>query len=143
MNKNRFLIAGALILAGVYAFYFTDWFTPKTLQVFHTYRNLQSRPPREGTLPALIFGLNRSSRITEIKLVSLSAYQTNSNVLPLWHLVSRSNSVPVKTFFYGQKIRGLQPEVPGSRAQPLAPAVNYRLFVTAGNIKGEHDFALQ
>ena len=63
--------------------------------------------------------------------------------LPLWHLVSDSNSVPVMTFFYGQNLRGLQPQVPGSRPQPLATNVAYRLCVTAGKYHGENIFVLK
>jgi hypothetical protein len=143
MKKNWLIFVVAAVLAVVYVVYFTDWFKPKTIQIFHTYRNLRARPQREGALPALIFGLNRPCQINEVKLVSLAEYQTNQNVLPLWHLVSDSNSVPIKTFYYGQNLRGLKPEVPGSRAQPLTSEVTYRLIVTAGKIKGEHDFELK
>ena len=34
----------------------------------------------------------------------------------------------------------MKPEVPGARAQPLQPGVKYRLFVTDGSAKGQHDF---
>ncbi len=143
MKRNRFLIVGAFLLAAVYAVYFTDWFKPKTLQIHHIYRDLSARPPRDGMLPALIFGLNRPCRLTEIKVVPLAAYQINQSILPLWHLVSDSNSVPVNVFFYGQRIRGLKPEVPGTHAQPLTNGVTYRLIVTAGKFRGEHDFELK
>ena len=39
--------------------------------------------------------MNRSLRLTEIRVV------------PLWHLVSDSNSVPVKAIFFGQFIANL------------------------------------
>ena len=51
--------------------------------------------------------------------------------------------MPVKTIFYGQPVQGLKPAVPGTHAQPLTNHVTYRLFVTAGKIKGEHDFELK
>ncbi len=143
MKRNWLIIAVAFLLAAIYAVYFTDWFKPKTLQIHHTYRDLSGRPPRDGMLPALIFGLNRPCQLTEIKVVPLAAYQTNQSILPLWHLVSDSNSVPVNVFFYGQRIRGLQPEVPGAHAQPLTNGVTYRLIVTAGKFRGEHDFELK
>jgi len=91
----------------------------------------------------LRFGLGRPLKLTEIKVVPLAEYRTNQNILPLWHLVAESNSVPVESFFYGQFIRGLKPEVPGSRSRPLTNNVVYRLIVTAGKIEGEHDFELK
>ena len=62
--------------------------------------------------------------------------------MPLWHLVSESNSVPVRTFVYGQNLRGLHPIIPGVRAQSLNTNDTYRLLLKAGNIRGQHDFHL-
>ena len=143
MKKNWLLTAIAVVLAVFYVVYFTDWFKPKTIQIFHTCRTLHSRKHHGGTEPTVIFGMNLPLRLTEIKVVPLAAYQTNQATLPLWHLVSDSNSVPVKAFFYGQPIRGLKPEVAGVRAQPLTNDVTYRLIVVAGQFKGEHDFELK
>jgi hypothetical protein len=143
MKKNWLLITVAVVLAVVYAVYFTSWFKPKTIEIFHISRHLHQRFQRAGMLPSLIFGVNRPLQITEIEVVPLAEYRANQNTLPLWHLISDSNSVPVKTFFYGQFIRGLKPAVSGSFAQPLTHNVTYRLIVTAGRIKGEHDFELK
>jgi hypothetical protein len=82
-------------------------------------------------------------KLNEITLVAVDAAGTNQSNLPLWHLVSSSNSVPVKSFFYGQNIRGLRPAVSGSRPQPLATNVTYRLIIQAGKVKGQHDFQLK
>jgi len=142
-KKNWLLIAVAVALAAVYVVFFTAWFKPATVQIFHTNRTLRGRYHRAGAMPGLIFGLNRQLHLTDIKVVMLSALQTNKNALPFWHLVSDSNSVPVKSFFYGQPIRGLKPAVAGVRPQPLETNVTYRLFVEAGKIKGEHDFELK
>jgi hypothetical protein len=75
-----------------------------------------------------------------VKVVPLVAWQNDHNVLPLWHLVSDSNSIPIKTFSYGQNIRGMKPAVPGTHADPLEPNVLYHLILAAGKTKGEHDF---
>ncbi|MGD0745836.1 MAG: hypothetical protein ABSA45_11850 [Verrucomicrobiota bacterium] len=138
MNKKTFmLVAVALVLAGVYAVYFTSWFRSQTIQISHT-----SRPGRtEGSHP-LIFGLRVPYKLTEIKVVSLAEWQSNHGVPPVWHMVSDSNSAPVTFFTYGQRIRGMKPAVPGEQAQPLETNVAYRLFVTAVNIKGQHDFKI-
>jgi hypothetical protein len=141
-KKNWLLIIVAVGLGTVYAIYFSDWFKPKTVRIFHTSRNLRPQLQQGGVLPSLIFGLSRPLKLTELKVVPLAAWQTNNNVLPVWHLVSASNSVPVKMFFYGQHIGGLKPAVPGDRPQALDTNAIYRLFVTAGKVTGRHDFAL-
>jgi hypothetical protein len=145
-KKNLALIFFAVALAAVYAVWFTDWFRPATVKIFHTSRNLRlntRRNPGGGALPSLIFGVNHPLRFTELKVVPVAGLETNKNVLPVWHLVSDSNSVPVKIFFYGQFIGGMRPALKGVHAEPLETNVTYRLFVTAGKIKGEHDFELK
>jgi len=139
------LVVLALVLAAVYVIYFTDWFRPKTVQIFHTSRNLHPRRQRggDGALPTLIFGLNRPLNLTELRVVPAADYLTNHNVLPLWHLISDSNSVPVKQFHYGQFIGGMHPAVKGMRAQSLDTNVTYHLVLLAGNVKGEHDFEIK
>ncbi len=143
MKRNWLLILIAVTLMVVYAVYFTDWFQPKTIEIFHTSRMVHSRKHRTETEPSLIFGLNRSLRLTEIKVVPLADYRTNPATPPLWHLVSDSNSVPVKAFTYGQSIRGLKPVLTGFSAQPLTNGVVYRIIVVAGSFKGQHDFELK
>lgn len=145
--KNWLLIVIALALGVVYAVWFTDWFRSGTVTIFHTSRTslraLRTRPQPGGlVLPNLTFGLDRQLKLTEIRVVQLAAWQTNHSVLPLWHLVTSSNSAPVKSFTYGELIHGLKPAVAGTYAQPLEPQVTYRLIVTAGKIHGEHDFQI-
>jgi hypothetical protein len=148
MTKKNWLLMIALVgLAGVYIFYFTDWFKPQIIHISHTSRPNRLRlrnnnAARPETTP-VTFDLEPQCRPAEIKVVPLAAWQTNQNVMPVWHLIADSNSVPVKLFAYGQRIRGMKPEVPGARAEPLQPDVTYRLFVTAGKAKGQHDFEVK
>ncbi|HSY18438.1 MAG TPA: hypothetical protein VK815_08900 [Candidatus Acidoferrales bacterium] len=144
-KKNILLIVAAVVLGAVYAVYFTDWFKPKTVQIFHTSRNLRPRALRggNGALPNLIFGINQQLKLTEIRVVEADVYQTNQSALPLWHLISDSNSVPVKQFHYGQFIGGMKPAVKGARPQSLETNVDYLLIVQAGPVKGEHPFDLK
>ncbi|MGA3267246.1 MAG: hypothetical protein ABSE16_10535 [Verrucomicrobiota bacterium] len=113
----------------------------KAIKVFHTSRPSMwmMRSRRAGTAP-LTFGLDSRWRLTEIKVVALAEWQTNQFASPLWHLVSDSNSAPVSAFTYGQRIRGMRPEVDGAQAKPLDPGTTYRLFIAAGNVSGQHDF---
>jgi hypothetical protein len=141
-KKNIILVALALVLAGVYVVYFTDWFKPKIIQISHT-----SRPgrARNGGTPVvqLNFGLGDYYELTEIKVVPLAALETNKLAQPVWHLVSDSGSDSLDHFVYGQKIEGMDPAVEGSRPQKLQPGVTYRLFIAAGKIKGQHDFEIK
>jgi hypothetical protein len=140
-KKNWLLVTVALVLAGVYAYYFTNWFTPKVIHIAsHNVRNTRTIAKTESTVP-VTFKLGRPYKLTELKVVALEEWQTNKNCLPLWHLVADTNSAPVaKPFNYGQKIPGMKPDIAGAHPQPLQPGVKYRMFVTDGSVKGQHDF---
>jgi hypothetical protein len=142
-KKNLVLLLFTLGLAVVYAIWFTDWFHPVALRISHTHRDLHPHLQHGNALPGLKFGVNGEFRLTEIKVVPLAGYETNHNILPLWHLVSDSNSVPVKTFFYGEYIRGMRPNFKGAGPEALETNVTYRMFVRAGKAAGQHDFELQ
>jgi len=142
-KKNLMLVLLAIGLATVYVVWFTDWFRPKVVFIYHTSRNLRPNLARGNALPSLIFGVKPQVRLTELKVVSLAEFETNQNTMPVWHLVSDSNSVPVKTFFYGQRIAGMHAKIEGVHAEALETNVTYRMFLTAGRIKGQHDFELK
>lgn len=143
-KKNWLLTAALLVLATVYVIYFTDWFKPKTIHIFHVSRaNTRMMRHQDGEQPdtiPVLFGLGYRYNLTEVKVYRLSEWETNHEALPLWHLISSSNSIPIKQFIYGQYIRGMKPAIPGMRPEPLEPDVTYHLILEAGHIKGEHDF---
>src|SRR5882757_8456871 len=99
-KKNWVLIFTLVALAGIYIFYFTGLFRPKVLIIHHVSRELRTvrRPPGTQPSPTLpvTFGFEQNHKLTELEVIPLAAWQTNQNTLPLWHLVSSSNSVPVK-----------------------------------------------
>ncbi len=142
-KKNIFLLLLTLVLAAVYVVYFTDLFAPKTFQVFHTLRGFRPQLQRKNPFPPLTFSMNRRLSLTELKVVPLNEWTTNNHALPLWHLVTTSNSVPMKNFTYGQFIPGLHPAVKGTHPGMPETNVVYRLFITAGAFKVEHDFELK
>jgi hypothetical protein len=145
MNKKNFtLIAIALVLAGIYAVCFTGWFRPKTIHISHASRAIRSaRSARSGPAATrFYFGLGDYYHLTEVKVVPLAALQTNKLAQPVWHLISNSGSNDVKLFFYGEKIKGMDPAVGGSQPEPLQPGVMYRIYVAAGKFRGQHDFQL-
>lgn len=150
-TKKIWIAVGGLLLAGLYLYVYGDWFRPAPVQIFH--RNVTARPvrqwrdrgrPVEFTRSPLtvVFGFDQKLQLTDVKVVPVAALATNKNALPVWHLVSGSNSVPVKGFMYGDFIRGMTPAVKGTYAQPLETNVTYRLIIKAGSVEARHDFKL-
>lgn len=136
-------VAVAAVLLAVYAIYYSDWFKAKTMRISHTSRvTPQAGRLAQKTGAIITFGFNQPLKLTEIKVVAVDTTRTNIPASPLWHLISSSNSVPVRSFVYGQAIRGLRPYLTGTSAQPLETNCLYRIYVTAGKIRGEHDFRL-
>jgi hypothetical protein len=129
-RRQWFLVGFALVLAAVYVCFFTNWFQHKDIRISSTSRT------------ALTFGLDREYRLTEVKVVPLAAWQTNPAVMPVWHLTGDRKSEPVKFFLYGENIPGMKTFVPGAIPAPLENNVTYRLFVSAGSTRGQHDFQI-
>jgi hypothetical protein len=146
-KKQIALLIVALALLSIAAYHFiSDWFAPEEIQITHTIRlqtprvRGRSTAPPPKPVPTVIFVLDRRCRLTEVKVVPLAEWQTNKYAHPVWHLISESNSVPVKSFAYGAPIRGMHPPVRGAQADPLQPGVTYRLLLKAGEVGGEYDF---
>lgn len=146
-KKQLVLLLVAILLFGAYVYYFTDWFAPDNIHIVHTIRpgtmSRRAQAKSVKTQPAVnlvSFSLDRKCKLTEIRVVPVSDLSTNKYPQPIWHLVSDSNTVPTKAFIYGANVRGLHPKVKGAQADPLEPGATYRLYVAAGDLKGEHDF---
>ena len=130
MNKKNWILIGIVIVLGaVYIIHFSNWFKPKVMAIAHN-----------GRFGGVNFTLGNPFRLTSLKVVSVTALQSNKYALPIWELKSDSNSVPTKLFAYGERIRGMKPLVSNDRPEPLQSGVAYRLFVEAGPLKAEHDF---
>jgi hypothetical protein len=130
MNKKSWiLVAVAIVLGAVYIIHFSNWFKPKVMAIAHN-----------GRFGRVNFTLGNSFRLTSVKVVPVSAWESNKYALPVWELKSDSNSVPVKLFAYGERIRGMKPAVENLRPEPLVAGTAYRIFVEAGPLKAEHDF---
>jgi hypothetical protein len=142
-KKNLLPVIFLVALVAVYVIYFTDWFKPHRIHIFHTVREVRYRQAAGQPERSLIFGVDpRDIRLTEIKVVPLLDFEKNPQTLPVWHLVSDSNSVPVRQIVYGQRIRGMRPVVGGEQAGELDTNLDYRIFITAGRNTGQHDFRL-
>jgi hypothetical protein len=130
MNKKSWILtAVAIVLGVVYIVHFSNWFKPKVIFISHNQR-----------FGRVNFSLGNSYQLTSLRVVSVTALQSNKYALPVWELKSESNSAPVKIFSYGQRIRGMEPIVSNAKPEPLTPGETYRLFVEVGTHKLEHDF---
>jgi len=146
-KKQLVLLLAALVVFIAYAVFFTDWFASENIQIVHTLRpytaprrgrTRNAEPPPVGN--AVSFALDRKCKLTEVKVIPVADLATNKYAHPIWHLVSESNSVPVKGFVYGMWIQGMHPAVPNAQPDPLEPNVPYRLFVKTHDLNGEHEF---
>ena len=142
------LLALIVVLAGISVYLNQDWFAKDVIQISHRSRPARAtffrrKRPDSSLVNPVMFGFDRKVKLTSVAVIPLSDLQTNKYPQAIWHLVSDSNSVPTKTFYYGEAIRGMRPEVKGATAEPLEPGVPYRLFIAAATFKGEHDFTAE
>lgn len=147
MSRNTFiLVAIALFLGVIYAWFFSDWFHKEAIEIIPTVRaGRASSIPRLANMPPVYpvsFMLNGRWRLTTLKVVEAEDLATNKYPLALWHMISDSNSVPVKHFQYGDRIRGMKPAERNARPRPLWPDVKYVLMLEAegGKYKGQTNF---
>jgi hypothetical protein len=137
-KKQLTLIALAAVLGGLSLYLNKDWFAGNDIQIFH--RSRPERHAQEASVAPVLFGFSHKVKLNSLKVVAVNDLETNKYPLPLWHLVSESNSAPVKAFYYGAPIHGMHSEIKGAHAETLEPGVTYRLLVEAGSFKGQHDF---
>jgi hypothetical protein len=147
MNKTTVVLLVILLgMAAAYVRFYTDLFRPKTIQIMAQVRPSRNTPLEEPgrvvTYP-VTFAFDHEVKLTEVKVVGANDAASNKYPRAVWHLISDSNSVPVKALVYGQYVRGMKPKVPQARPEPLQPAVKYRLLLTAGKYKGQIDFKTQ
>jgi hypothetical protein len=142
-KKDIWLSAILVALVAVYVCFFTSWFKPKVIKILDTQRQTRRfRNKRE--LPYILFILESGrTKLTEVKVVPETSYQSDHDTPPVWHLISDSNSIPVQQFAYGERIRGMRPAIKGADAQDLQTNVTYLLIVSAGHANGSHDFEIK
>jgi hypothetical protein len=138
-SKQNVLIAVAVLLAGFYVYFFTDWINRPRIQILAQTRPVRPRRQTAQTYP-VNFTLDGDYSLTSVKVVLLSAYETNKFAPPLWHLVAYTNATPTHGFLYGGRLPGLRPRLTNSRPETLKPDTMYRLFVEAGRARGQIDF---
>lgn len=151
MNRKEYFLVGLVVmLGGLYALYFSDWFGPKIIRIEHTVRAVQGgwatvgRPSNPTVSPVnnVTFSLHKDYQLTAVKVMVAAEARTNKSAHPLWHLVSKRGSQPANSLAYAGPVNGMTSARPGGEAEPLEPGTEYRLAVEAGRWKGEHDFQI-
>ena len=138
-SKQNVLIILAVVLAGIYVYYFTDWINRPRIQIIAKTRPIQPRGS-QGTVYPVSFLLDGQYHLSSVKVVPLSEYVTNRFVRPLWHLIAYTNAPPSQGFLYGERLPGMKPSSTNTRPEQLRPSTVYRLLVEAGRSKGQIDF---
>jgi hypothetical protein len=144
-KKTAFQIVLLVFLLGVVVYYWSALSKPPKIQIFYTLHARQvPRPTNANTNPPRLevaFGMDQPYELTSVKVVPLAEWTTNKLAHPLWHLIVKTNSPPIKAFLYGQQIRGME-SFSGARAEPLATNVDYLLLIEAGRRHGKCNFKL-
>jgi hypothetical protein len=138
-SKQTLLIGLATLLAGIYIYFFTDWINRPRIQIIAQTRPIQPRGQTAKVYP-VSFLLDGNYKLSSVKVVLLSAYQTNRLTVPLWYLIAHTNTPSIEGFLYGQRIAGMRAWKTNTAPQQLEPNTVYRLFVQAGRASGQIDF---
>lgn len=148
-RKKTFLTTGFfLAMAVLYLYVYRDAFARQPIQISHTFR-LRAMTARRRTdgadrnFPLIpTFTLGQDYRLTSVKVIRLDELKAKGFAHPLWELVAEPSSSPTRIFLYGFAIDGMHPRVAQAEPEPLVTNVTYRLLVTAGHYKGQHDFTI-
>lgn len=145
MTKNGIVLSViAVILGAVYLYRFTDWFVTERIQIIPTIRpgRVAAVPRGSDQVPVypVSFAFDGKYKFTSVKVVAAEDLATNKFPSPLWHLISDSNSAPVKNIDYGLPIKGMKPAVPRTRPEPLQPDIKYVLLLEAGKTRAQTNF---
>ena len=139
MNKRTFILMLAAVgLFAAYAYFFTDWFQKKRIQI--SYRTFPDRRADPAKVAAPTFYLDHEYQVTSLKFFRGDEVKTNKYPVPIWHMVCSSNAAKVAEFEYGHPIRGMKPATARTRAPELEPELTYKVVVEAGKMAGEKTF---
>lgn len=142
MKKTPFLITIIAVIGAWVLYLNKDWFTRPPIQISHRFHAFSARFGGQENSAPVLFEFNRKLKLTSITVAPIPSLGSKQVGRPIWHLISRSNSVPTKGFVYGMEVPGMQPAVRGQAAEPLLSAGTYRITIQEGSHKAEHDFSL-
>jgi hypothetical protein len=150
MTRKQWLLVGlAVVLAGISLYLNKDWFASKDIHIYHRslpdraslIRGRKSARKNDSATDPVFFGFDRKIKLTSIEVFAANEIETNKYAHALWHLISDSNSVPVKDITYGTPIKGMRPALKAATPEELQPGEPYRLVIhTASAEKAAHDF---
>ena len=149
MSKTKFIFTLLLILGlGAWCLYLNrDRFARQPIQISHRVspwmRGVRgNRPDPLDKANPVVFSFDTFYKFTEIKVIMAGELATNKYAHPVWHLVTKSNSFPTASFSYGERLRGMFPNVQGASPDPLTPGAKYALLVkTSDEKEARHDFS--
>ena len=142
------LIVLVAVLGGISLYLNRDWFAGDNIHIYHRslpqrtilFKRKRPAPVDDSLVNPVMFGFDRKLKLTSVQVFVLSAIETNKYALPIWQLVSESNSVPTKDLTYGAPVKGMHPKVPGATPDQLQPGEKYRLAIETASLKAQHDF---
>src|SRR5439155_9604092 len=109
MTRKRKLlaVAGVMVVLGLYAYAYRDWFRPGDMKIYDRISTGQSirrstRTNQPVNVAGVAFVFDQYYKLTDVKVVAVAELATNKHARALWRLVSDSNSIPVKAFNYGE-----------------------------------------
>ncbi|MFO1478236.1 MAG: hypothetical protein U1F98_16500 [Verrucomicrobiota bacterium] len=141
--RNTALILIVLALAGLSVYLNLDRFRRDSIQIGHRFEHPRGALARRfgpTNTNVLIFILNAAVPLKSVRVIADRPGEKTSDAHTLWELLSDSNSVPVKDVVYGRMIPGMRAGATGKTAEPLEPGVKYKLLLTSGSRKAEHEF---
>lgn len=149
MSKTK-IISIAILLVGLIGFSLylnRDYFRGEGIQITHRLspwmRDKRVAAKGNDLGVPVTFMLNGFYRLTSVRVFEAAKVATNKYAVPVWRIISDSNSVPTSSFNYGSYIRGMHPEVKGARPEALQAGITYRLVVaTDQNLEAQHDFTV-
>jgi len=140
-KKNLFQIALVVVLGGFCLYVYRDRFGAPPIQISHRslgQRGARFRHVNDSATEAVVFLLSRPVALTSVKVVPIK--DLTANTQPIWEMVASTHPQPVQDFAYGLSIPGMHPVVQGAVPGSLEPGVQYRVLITAGHDKAQHDF---
>jgi hypothetical protein len=138
MQKKEFMwIALLVALMALYFLLFHHRFDREQMTIHPSLRPARNA---DAEVYLVFFGLNDDFRLTSVKVIPFDGANFNPAERPVWHLISDSNSAPIRAFRYGQNIKGMKPAIKDTQPDPLEPGMVYRIAVEAGSVSASADF---
>lgn len=149
MSKTKIITITILILGltGLSLYLNKDSFRSDGIQITHRLspwmRDKRPNTRANDLSVPVTFMLNGFYKLTSVRVFESAKVETNKYAVPVWRIISDSNSVPTSSFNYGSYIKGMHPEAKGTRPEALQPGVTYRLVVvTDQKLEARHEFTI-